>query len=68
MHTITSLTDDTAEMESYLTLMFGIIGYAEILFSILPGALCDLFAKYTDRKWGIMIRSYKSSSRKILDT
>ena len=41
-------------MESYLTLMFGVIGYAEIAFSILPGALIDLFARYTDRQWGIL--------------
>ena len=42
------------EMESYLTLMFGIIGYAEIAFSILPGALIDLFARFADRQWGIL--------------
>ena len=53
-HTFFLLPENTIEMESYLTLMFGVIGYAEIAFSILPGALIDLFARYTDRQWGIL--------------
>ena len=47
-------SENTLAMESYLTLMFGVIGYAEIAFSILPGALIDLFARYADRQWGIL--------------
>jgi len=47
--------ENTMENESWLTLIFGIVGFAEIIFSILPGTMMDFFGKRFNRKWGVMI-------------
>ena len=61
--------ENTMENESWLTLIFGIVGFAEIIFSILPGTMMDFFGKRFNRKWGVMKRiQILSNTDKILFT
>lgn len=61
--------ENTMENESWLTLIFGIVGFAEIIFSILPGTMMDFFGKRFNRKWGVMKRiQILSNTDKILLT